>query len=458
MSNQATQGTEVKVGQRYVDADPRIRDVGANIPVTRIIEVIAVNDTYATVQNVDHSDPKMVGRKVAIRLDRFRPKYFKLWINHGPNSARVADNFQRHSRATAGQVHKHGAKSCGHCGANIAAPVAPKITKTHAIIVRDVSGSMRGHSAGAKDFLQKQLDALKNAKGQENTVTIFDFGYDQWPYVRETLFNQSADLVQNPVWNCYGDTPLYDGVIEAGQRALADKDPDKSFLMLVITDGQENKSKRTDRQLRDFIAAQQATDRWTFAFLVPPGYKQAFVNLAGVPAGNVQEWSDIQQAEKEATVSTQNYLQQRAKGVRSSKSYFVTDLSNITVHDLSQLKDVTNLIDVWTVDQETDVLTFVDQKSRGNFYRGRRYFEIMKKEDKFQDWKGLLIQDKTTKRIYSDGITTVRQLCGFPHSTGAGGSVSIDPGNHANFTLYGESTSTNRKLPRGTKVAFWSQR
>lgn len=337
----------------------------------------------------------------------------------------------------------------------VASVTPTKVLQNHFVMVCDGSGSMRAHRSGAARLFNEQLDVVQNTKGQENRVTVFQFGLNRRP-VMEVRYNadpRSIARLDAYSYPCEANTPLYDAVLEAGRRALSDDDGVKSFVMIVLTDGEENASYARAPELREFIRKQQASDRWTFVFMVPKGYKANFVALSGVHDGNVREWDNIDVAREELLSSTQSYMTARSCGLRSSKTYFTTDLSDVTSKDISKLKDVTNEVSLWTVEKEANVREFVNAKSGGQFAPGRAFFEIMKKEKEFQDYKKLLIMDKATKKIYADGSrVSVRAVCGFPDT----GDVAIDPGNHANFVLLAQSTSLNRILPRGTKLAFWS--
>ena len=327
-----------------------------------------------------------------------------------------------------------------------------KALKNHFILVCDGSGSMQAYRGGAAKLFNEQLDIIQNTKDQKNSATVFQFTDAM---IDEVCFNAPPSAVERFTQRSYpaaGGTPLYDAVIEAGRRALCDQDDEKSFVMVVLTDGEENESRRSDVELRDFIRQQQATDRWTFVFLVPRGYKSKFVQSSGVHEGNVREWDNIEDARRELIAGAERYMTCRTMGERSSKTWFTTDLSSVSSRDLTKLSDVTGEVAMFTVDKESNIREFVNAKV-GTLETGTGFYEIMKKETCFQDYKKLLIMDRATKRIYADGKISVRAMCGFPDT----GDVAIDPGNHANFVLFGQSTSTNRILPRGTRLAHWPQ-
>jgi hypothetical protein len=54
--------------------------------------------------------------------------------------------------------------------------------------------------------------------------------------------------------------------------------------------------------------------------------------------------------------------------------------------------------------------------------------------------------EKGSKAIY--GGNAARSLIGLPY----GAEAKVEPGNHANYDIFVQSTSTNRKLVRGTKL------
>jgi len=386
----------------------------------------------------------------------------QLGIARSTASARTAELQKKGLLAVAGHRTAPGDRVrstvyvIANTGGNTTRATPVKI-KNHFVLVLDGSRSMAAYRDGAARFFNCQIETIQAAKDQESTVTLFYFGMeaDRQGSVQEKMFNVPSTLVkpiQAHEYPAIGNTPLYDAVVEAAQRAKCDRDAEKSFVVLCITDGHENQSKRTATDLRAFIAGETATDRWTFAFLVPKGEREMFIANSGVDPGNVREWDDIKVADVETVTATAGFLRARRTGARSTKHYFSADLSAIDAR-LSELRDVTRDVDFWNVDKESDIQTFINLKSKGKFAPGRSFFEVMKKEKRVEEYKKLLLQDRRTQKVYADGPKlSVRALCGFPEK----GSIAIQPGNHGNFVLLAQSMSTNRILPRGTRVAFCS--
>jgi hypothetical protein len=66
-----------------------------------------------------------------------------------------------------------------------------------------------------------------------------------------------------------------------------------------------------------------------------------------------------------------------------------------------------------------------------------------------QDYKKIALREKTTgKVLFGD---EVRGFLNLP----AHGDVKVEPGNFGDYDVFVQSTSTNRILPRGTKVLYY---
>lgn len=87
------------------------------------------------------------------------------------------------------------------------------------------------------------------------------------------LFTAPVDSLIELTYNSYypsGDTALYDTIMKATDKLLAlpdASDPSVSFLVAIVTDGEENNSRATAAQVSERIQSLQATKRWTFIFV-----------------------------------------------------------------------------------------------------------------------------------------------------------------------------------------------
>jgi cupin superfamily acireductone dioxygenase involved in methionine salvage len=322
------------------------------------------------------------------------------------------------------------------------------------VVCLDRSGSMQGIRNSAVAAFNQNVNAIRSgakSSNQSSSVSLITFGDD----VREEYFNQDvASLRDLDQYSYYpsGGTPLLDAVGLAIERLRSLPDSkDTSYVVLVVTDGEENTSRRYNASsLAKLMQEVVATDRWSFAFLVPPGKKQALVAQYGIPEGNVSEWEATSAGMAKAAASVNqglhSYYATRASGLKSTKSFFTTDLSKVTTTQVQRnLNDIRNNVYVWNVDGECEVRTFVE--GRGYTYEKGRAFYQLTKEEIVQGYKQILLIEKGKGAVYSGD--DARYLLNLPNY-----EVKVRPGNHSNWDVFVQSTSTNRKLVRGTKLVY----
>ncbi len=90
----------------------------------------------------------------------------------------------------------------------------------------------------------------------------------------------------------------------------------------------------------------------------------------------------------------------------------------------------------------------MEEKTKSPYIPGSVFYQLTKTE-KIQPQKMVLIMKKGGKGIY--GGDEARGLIGLPASEDWI-EAKVKPGNHANFEIFVQSSSINRKLVRGTKV------
>jgi hypothetical protein len=224
---------------------------------------------------------------------------------------------------------------------------------------------------------------------------------------------------------------------------------DNTFLIIAVTDGGENASRKfNERTFMDRVREVQKTDRWTITFLVPPGHKHTIEKL-GVYPGNIAEWEGtirgVQTYAKNSISSVANYVSTRSVGGTYTQS-FHTDLSGLTSNQVKkQLDDISHKVRVIAVDKEMEIRDFVEKKMNAPYVAGSAFYQLTKDEKKIQDYKQLLVMEKGKRAVY--GGPDARQVLGIPE-----GTLKVKPGNHANWDVFVQSNSNNRKLVRGTKV------
>lgn len=341
------------------------------------------------------------------------------------------------------------------------------VLKNYIGISRDHSGSM-SHIArfAARDYNTNILAIQQEsqAQAQDTIVSVMQCGIGRPAVNKFEIINSNVARLQPIAESSYvangNTTPLFDSVGEIIDQFKAVPDYDDqmvSFLVMVITDGGDNSSRKwSGASLGAEIRKLQATDRWTFVFRVPRGDKAALVRY-GIPEGNILEWDQtergVQAASQATTAGLKSFYAGRAEGKKSTSTFYA-DLSKVDVATVrTQLTDISAEVSMWPVLPQEDgamVREFCEKRlGSGGMLKGAAFYELTKLEKKVQDYKEIVIRDKASKMIY--GGKAARDMLGLPHY----GDVKLAPGNHGNYDIFIQSTSVNRKLPAGSSVLYW---
>lgn len=335
--------------------------------------------------------------------------------------------------------------------------------KNYIGISRDHSASMRTLSKGALKDYNSTISAIKDAAETskiDTIVSVVSCGVGPYGEVKKEIINSSlktldpAELYSTDG----GSTPLFDSVgalIEIFENVPDKNDPNVSFLIQVITDGQENSSKNwSGKRLGEKIKSLQATDHWTFVFRVPFGYKRDLEYL-GIPNGNIFEWEQTDIGLERSTIATtsafQSYYSTRATGIGSTKTFYANPV-DLTQKDLNKLDDISSKVVLWPVtikDDGVQIKPFCEKRLKNSFMKGAAFYQLTKTEKAVQDYKIICIRDKKTQSIY--GGHQARRVLGLPLH----GTIKLAPGDHGQYDIFVQSTSINRKLVGGTQVLYW---
>lgn len=331
--------------------------------------------------------------------------------------------------------------------------------KTYVAIVRDHSASMRGLANGAANDFNLLLDGINSAIGDQSVeaaVVECGVGYGGSYRLAQPLTNiKNVQKISNYHADGSG-TPLWDSVdmaINSINSIYAQSDA--AFLVMVITDGENNNSRMTASTLATKIRQLQATDRWTFTFRVPKGYKQSLVRQLGIPEGNIMEWEQSEKAliqSSQATVAgVQDYFAGRARG-ETKKNTFYADLANVSPDQVkAQLVDVSKEFKPLFVNQVFAgemIRDFVERHiGNGRYQLGSAYYQLSKPE-KVQQQKMIAIRDRKSGKIYTG--TSARDMLGIPHW----GEIKLIPGNFGQYDIFVQSTSVNRKIVPNTTILY----
>ncbi|RWS24401.1 VWA domain-containing protein-like protein [Leptotrombidium deliense] len=155
--------------------------------------------------------------------------------------------------------------------------------KTIICMIVDESSSMggnevqviEGYNAFVRDQLQLQGEARLHLVKFHSIVNVV---YRDLPLTNVPLFDNNAYRPQ-------GSTALFDAIGDGINSVASSKSNDERAIIVIITDGGENNSKRfNEQQVKDLIARYKAQGDWTFVYIGE--CSQQFAAKMGIPPKN----------------------------------------------------------------------------------------------------------------------------------------------------------------------------
>lgn len=327
-----------------------------------------------------------------------------------------------------------------------------KVTRTYVSFILDESGSMSHLKTPTLKFINGLIQTIRDASkdnGQETYFSLSTFANR----TRKKLTNNDINTVRPLTASDYypsGGTALFDAVSENIDDLDRSDNKEDSFLVYVITDGEENSSTILNKnRIQQLILDRQKTDRWTFVFHLPRGSADNFVRKFNISRDNIREWDQTEQglqvATQESTEGFSNYYRSRSMNKTSTKKFFA-DLSQVTPTQIKrELDDLSGQYRTYEVDKEYDIKSFVEARTGRPYQPGSTFYELTKAE-KVQAYKDILVMKRGEKKIY--GGTDARDLLNLPKND----DIKLDIKNLSEYKLFLQSTSQNRKLVRGTTI------
>lgn len=337
--------------------------------------------------------------------------------------------------------------------------------QTHIAFCIDESGSISGIVKPLVAAYNKNVDGIRDsvlAEGQEATMTALAFGHrtlkHRTLYVAQQV--QTVEELKDGDIKPSGMTPLFDSVWRAIGKLeeLDDGKDETTFIISVITDGQENSSQSPGVH-RTLAAIQEKidTDRWTFAFLVPNGSAGYFSRKYHIPLGNIQEWDERTAVGTEEAFITNTrafsgyFVSKSAGELKAKQGSFYSDLADLTVRKARKdLSEITKQVQFITAPTDGDQIRNVLIGHGLTWIKGAAFYQLVKTEKKVQEYKLVALRVKTSGKVYCG--QDARDMLGIGNATG---TVRLVPGDHAKFDVFVQSTSVNRKIPVGTDVMYW---
>jgi hypothetical protein len=203
-------------------------------------------------------------------------------------------------------------------------------------------------------------------------------------------------------------------------------------------------------ELRKLFGQVSNKGNFTVAALVPDTNGVNLCAQYGFPRDNIKIWNTTEAGLTEAVdtiqQATENFMQGRAKGIRSTKNLFNLDVSKLNTKAVKGKLDELppDKYMLLTVHKDAVIKPFVESWTKETYRPGSAYYPLTKKET-IQGYKQIVIQEKASGKVYSGD--KARQLLGLPTH-----EVKVAPDQHNKFNIYVQSTSLNRKLVGGTNV------
>lgn len=275
-----------------------------------------------------------------------------------------------------------------------------------------------------------------------------------------------------------GNTALIDATLTAYEELslIPTLHGDHTFLFFVITDGEENRSRRPAVELRRVI--QNVPENWTMAAMVPHAMGRADALKYGFPAGNIQIWDatsarGVEEAGEVIAQATSNYMQSRTKlGMRSTSTLFVggqVDAAAVkakliplahTAYDIvpvtksalafeKRKKPTKRFPEGESLGFFIRIDDFINKITNNRFEIGKGWYQLFsagaRTREKIGGNKQIAVMDKKTSQIYVG--PEARDIVGL-----AQGDCTVEPGTNPDYEIFVKSTSENRHLPVGTKL------
>lgn len=324
----------------------------------------------------------------------------------------------------------------------------------HVCFIIDASGSMSYLNDSVIKVFDSQIAGLaakSQELNQETRVSVYMFSNG----IKNIVFDK--DVLRLPslkdFYHCGGSTALIAGTCVGidDLKQTCTLHGDHSFLVFVLTDGEENHSltinpKYSSKYLKTELDS--LPEEWSVAILVPGSGGRTEASRYGFPIDNIKVWETtaegLAKVNNELDDVTTNYMENRKKGIRGSKNLFQLDTSNLKTTAVK--KNLTRLTPseytILPVSKDKPIKEFIEGWGR-TYVIGSCYYLLMKPET-IQVQKQIVVISKKNGDAYSGDAA--RSMLGLPDQ-----AVRVAPAN-ADWHIYVQSTSVNRKLIANTNL------
>lgn len=327
----------------------------------------------------------------------------------------------------------------------------------HIGIVIDASGSMAYHAKSVIAVADEQVKHLAKRStelDQETRISIWTFS--DHSKIKCVVWDKDVLRLPTvaPFYRVDGQTAFIDATLKAldDLSETPERYGDHSYLVYVLTDGEENNSRNNALVLQKRLIGLK--DHWTIAALVPNANAKHEAKRFGFPNGNIEVWdtssrTGMSEIGEKVRAATDSYMVARGSGQRSTTGLFSTDSVTVNASTIQQagLKPLARgTYMLAPVPKDTDIKTFTE--SCGHSYKlGHGYYELMKTESIQPQKEIAIVERASTGKVYVG--RDARQMIGLPDM-----EVRVKPDYNQDYAVFVQSTSINRKLIAGTRYLY----
>lgn len=316
--------------------------------------------------------------------------------------------------------------------------------KNHVAIVLDCSTSMENIIGNVRDVFTQQIEFLRKSSvlfEQETRISVYTFADEVECLISDVDVTRPMEIDKLKAWG-------WTALLDASALAIEDMDllpqkyGDHAFLIYILTDGYENRSKKYNAaKFKKLIAS--LPPNYTVAAFVPDNNGKTMMEGYGLSPGNVEKWSQtkagVEEVGQKFEKSMNTYYGARSAGVRSSSTMFA-DLNSVGLSDVKQvLTEVKNYsVAINEATKAVWIRDLVVNKLNIPYNKGGAYYELVKTET-VQPSKAIAIQNKKTGKVYTG--KDARHLLGLPNE-----EVKLHATYNKEWNIYVQSLSVNRNI------------
>lgn len=332
------------------------------------------------------------------------------------------------------------------------------VNKTnHFVLVLDASGSMtrwKKQVIAVADNLVNYLADDSKALEQETRITVYAFS--GWKEIECLIYDM--DVLRMPSIETLYDTYNMTALLDATHLAIDDllmtpqKYGDHSFVLYVLTDGQENNSRKSSSTSMG-SKINSLPENWTVGIFVPDSAGVARAINCGFPEGNTRIWdatsaAGFETVGKVVRDTSRAFMEGRKQGVRgynAKTGHSLFRMADLSVSDIKHNLDVVPRSEyvILPVPFDCRIDDFVVNSTGRPYKIGSTYYRLTKTET-IQPNKqiAILLNDGNLYMGEADKVRTLLQL--------PSDYAKVAKDVHRDYTIYVQSTAINRKLVGGT--------